>query len=250
VVWRAAERTGRGGRQLVSTNGDTSSPPLAVGTRPRGLPPGRAVVGGFLVAVAAVLVFSATLAASSSGGRAWVVAGQALRAGTVLGPGDLTTATMRLPGATGAQAFRQATDLDGQTLAVAVAPGELLQRSMLAAATGGRTNLRPVSVSVDPVSLASLAAGDSVDVLATAGTGASAAPSSGSAVTVVVRGAVLLDLSRGSSSVLAPSDTAEVTLGVATLGEVEALVGAEHGGTLTLVAAERSDGVGPGPAGS
>ena len=39
----------------------------------------------------------------------------------------------------------------------------------------------------------------------------------------------------------------QATIGVATLGEVEAVVEASHAGTITLVAAEPSDGVGAGP---
>jgi Flp pilus assembly protein CpaB len=215
------------------------------------LPGGRAVVGGFLVAVAAVLVFSATLAGSSNPGHPWVVATQPLRAGTVLGPGDLTTQTMRLPGGTAALSYRQAEALIGQALAVAVQPGELLQRSMLAPATTS-TTLRPVSVAVDPVSLGGLTPGTPVDVLATTGSASNASgpAGSGASVSVVVRGAVLLDVSHpSSSSLVAPADTSDVTIGVTTLGEVEAVVSAAHTGTITLVAAERSDGVGPGPSG-
>ena len=38
-----------------------------------------------------------------------------------------------------------------------------------------------------------------------------------------------------------------MTLGVSSLSEVEAVVQAAQAGTVTLVAAEPSDGVGPGP---
>jgi hypothetical protein len=41
-----------------------------------------------------------------------------------------------------------------------------------------------------------------------------------------------------------------VTLGVADLSEVEAIVEAAHNGTVTLVQAEPSDGVGAGPGGT
>jgi hypothetical protein len=38
-----------------------------------------------------------------------------------------------------------------------------------------------------------------------------------------------------------------VTIGVASLGEVEAIVRASRAGTISLIAAEPSDGVGAGP---
>ena len=55
-------------------------------------------------------------------------------------------------------------------------------------------------------------------------------------------------LERPSSGLLSPTDSSQVTIGVATLAEVEAVVAAAHTGTVALVAAETSDGVGSGPA--
>lgn len=202
------------------------------------------MIGGFLVAAAAVLVFGVTLAGAAKPGRPWVVVNRALGAGTVLGPANLTTATMRLPSSTSALAFQQPSSIDGRTLAVAVQPGELVQASMLEPATAQPT-LRPVSVVVDPVSLAGLDSGALVDVLMTPTSGG-ASSTSLAPVTAVVRGATLLAVSRQSSSLLAPSDSSDVTIGVSTLTEVESVVAAAHSGTITLVAAERSDGVGPG----
>lgn len=198
------------------------------------------MVGGFLVAVAAVIVFAASLAGASSPGQRWVVAARPLSTGTVLSADDLTSATMRLSSATAALAYRQETLVDGRRLAVGVGAGELIQDSMLVPASQVPA-LRPVSLAVDPVSLAGLSAGQLVDVLTTPATG------SGSAVTVVVRGATLMDIATSGSNLLAPAGSGQVTIGVTTLGEVESLVAAAHSGTVTLVAAEPSDGVGPGP---
>ncbi len=212
-----------------------------VGTSRRpALPAGRAVVGGFLVAVAAVIVFAASLAGASNPGQGWVVASQPLGAGTVLGPNDLSTATMRLARGTTALAFRQVTSLEGRALAVAVQPGELVQASMLVP-SNQVPPLRPVTVAVDPVSLADLTTGQPVDVLATLGSG------SASSVEVVVRGATLLDAVTSGSDLLAPGGSGQVTIGVQTLAEAEAVVQASQAGTVSLVAAEKSDGIGPGP---
>ena len=66
----------------------------------------------------------------------------------MLGPGDLTTATMRLAGGTAALAYRQAIAVEGRALAVAVAcAGELIQASMLVPAGAGN---RPCARSAWP----------------------------------------------------------------------------------------------------
>jgi flagella basal body P-ring formation protein FlgA len=217
-----------------------------VGTgRRRPLPAGRAVVGGFLVAVAAAVVFAASLAGSSKPGQAWAVSARPLVAGTVIGPADVTSATMRLSRSAAALAYRQPLSVEGRTLAVALPAGALIESAVLVPVRQ-QAPLRPVSVAADPVSLAGLAPGQPVDVLATRGTG------TGAAVIVVVRGATLLAATLSSSSALASGSAGQVTIGVASLGEVEAIVQAAHAGTITLVAAEPSDGVGagPGPVGS
>jgi flagella basal body P-ring formation protein FlgA len=190
--------------------------------------------------VAAVIVFAASLAGTSHPGQHWVVATRSLGPGSVLEPGDLTTSTMRLSPATAALAYHQAVSVEGRTLAVGLHAGELVQVSMLVPSSQ-KPVLRPVSLAVDPVSLHGLYAGQPVDVLMTQGTGNTAG------VTVVVRGATLLDVVTSSTNVLAPGSSGQVTIGVSTLSEVGAVVAAAHTGTVTLVAAEPSDGSGPGP---
>ncbi len=195
------------------------------------------------MAVAAVIVFAASLTGTSHPGQHWVVATRSLAPGSVLEPGDLTTSTMRLSPATAALAYRQAASVEGRALAVGLRAGELLQDSMLVPSSQ-KPVLRPVSLAVDPVSLEGLYPGQPVDVLMTQGTGNAAG------VTVVVRNATLFDVVTSSSNVLAPGTSGQVSLGVSTLSEVEDVVAAAHTGTVTLVAAERSDGAGPGPDGS
>ena len=99
---------------------------------------------------------------------------------------------------------------------------------------------RPVSIAVDATGLAGLQPGQLVDVLETAGSGST------TTVTVVARGATLVAVAHAGGSLLSGPSTGEVTLGVPTLSEVEALVQAAHAGTVTVVAAELADGVGPG----
>jgi hypothetical protein len=228
------------------TEGESDNEARAVGRgRRRALPAGRAVIGGFLVAVAAVVVFAASLTGASKPGQSWVVAAHPLAAGTVIGPGDVSSSTMRLSKPAAAVAYRQPALVVGRTLAVALPAGALVDAPALVAPRQ-QPAVRPVSVAADPVSLVGLSRGEAVDVLAAEGTG------NGAAVRVVVRGATLMQVGEGGSGTLPTGATGQVTVGVSSLAEVEAVVQAAHEGTITLVAAEPSDGVGAGsgPAGS
>jgi Flp pilus assembly protein CpaB len=190
---------------------------------------------------AALIVFAAVMAGSGAGAdRDFAVATRSLPAGTLIEPGDVSMRSMHLPTGTTASAFPDSGRLIGRTLAVPLAQGELIESSMLTPAPGG-TGVRPVTVAVDPSSLGSLIAGEPVDVLEASGGQGPAQ------VTVVARGATLLEVSRSSSGLLSNPSSGVVTIGVSTLDEVEAVIAAAHSGSLTLVAAEPSDGVGPGP---
>lgn len=226
----------------------------------------RAVVGGGLVAVALILVFALVLSAARTHLSSYQVAAVPLPAGTTIVAADLTAAKMDLSGATRTAAFGQSSSLVGRTLDVAVAPGTLIESSMLAAPGG--TDLRPVSIAVDANSLVALATGQSVDVLTAAsvtgtasatgtpsGAGTASSSAAGTAtgtspaVTVVMRGATLLSIDRSATGGLSASDdsaTVVVTLGVNTLDEAEQLVAAEGDGTIELIQAEPSDGNGLG----
>lgn len=205
------------------------------------------MVGAFLIAAAAVVVFTAALS-GSSGAHPVVVAARALPAGTIIGPGDTATESLKLPSGTRSVVFSQPAVVVGRALAVGTEPGEIIEPSMLTPAGGPA--LRPVSVAVDPDSLAGLATGESVDVLATP-SASSGSPGGAPALTVVVRGAALFAVDRGGSGLLPTSSSAAVaTLGVGDLAEAEAIVEAAHSGTITLVQAEPSDGEGLGPGGA
>jgi Flp pilus assembly protein CpaB len=207
------------------------------------LPTGRAVAGGFFVAVAAVLVVSAWLATRPTAGQPWVVTTRALATGTRLGSADLTTVRMRLAAPTNMRAFHDAAALVGRVLSGPLDGGELVQAASLVPA-GQNPSRRPVTVAVDDTDARGLAPGMLVDVLETTGTGSTATTS------VVVLGAEVIDTAASSSGLVGSSGGATVTLGVTTLAEVEAVVQAAHSGTVTVVVAEPSDGRGQGTAGS
>src|SRR4029077_2148445 len=95
-------------------------------------------------------IFVASLAGSSHPGQSWVVAARPLAAGTVLGPGDVTSATMRLSRSAASLAYRQVDTVEGRALAVALPAGALVQNPVLVPSSQ-RPRMRPVSVAVDPV---------------------------------------------------------------------------------------------------
>ena len=191
------------------------------------------------MAAAALVVFAAVLSGAGGGSKGhFVVASRSLQAGSLLEPSDLSVESLRLPSAVAQSAFTDAGRLVGRQLAVPVSGGELVEATMLTGGTG--PHLRPVTVPIDPASLGSLIPGQPVDVLETSG------PTGSPTVTVVLRGATLLEVSKGTSGFLSSAGSAVVTIGVANLGEVEAVLEASRAGTITLVVAEPSDGIGPG----
>lgn len=213
----------------------------------RGFQAPRALLGGLLVATAAVMVFAAALSAAGGGRSGYAVAARPLPAGSVIGPGDLTTARMGLPAPVAAGAYRRPDALIGHTLAVTVQPGQLVETSMLGDSPPAR--LRPVSIPVDTDSLAALDPGQTVDVLAVPAASSSAPQTP--TVSVVMRGATLEAVARAGGGILSGSTgaTTVVTLGVADLHEAELLVQAAHSATVELVRAVPADGSGTGPGG-
>ncbi|MDQ1375242.1 MAG: hypothetical protein QOJ09_2580 [Actinomycetota bacterium] len=148
------------------------------------LPGGRAVVGGFLVALAATAVFAAYTHATTRPESSYVVARHALAPGRHLTRADLALVPMRVPNGI---AFRSARPLLGATVIGPVGAGELIQPAAVLAGRGQPAE-RQLSVPIDSARAVSgdLRPGDRVDVAATFGSGPDAYTS------FVVRGAQVL----------------------------------------------------------
>ncbi len=205
---------------------------------------GRAIAGAFVIATSAVLVFGAWLGTRPGRGRPWVVAAVPVAAGTRITPADLRTVQAHLTGTLAATAFGSRAEVEGRTLAVALQPGELVTAPELTPA-GTQPGLRPVTVTISAPELSGLVAGERVDLFETTGT----APTS--KTTVLLRGGEVMAVTGSGGGLLSAGNGTEVlTLGVATLPEVEAVIAAEHAGVLDVVAAEPSDGVGLGAGGT
>lgn len=226
-----SERVGRTGarRGANGDNGHHGRLSRRVGRR-SSLPGGRALVGGLLVAMSAVGLYSAYTSAGSGPTSSYAVAARALPAGARLTAADLATAPAELPESVEGRAFADPGVLVGATLISPLAPGELVQASAVVAKPSDPTS-REVTFALPRDTLPPLLEhGERVDVVATYGSG-------NEALTVpVVRNVLLvgLDAARGR---LGDDSTVVLTVAVEDGGDSLALAHAIALGKLTVVRA-------------
>src|SRR5258705_7893276 len=106
-------------------------------TTPRGLPGGRAVVGGLLVAASAVGVFSAYGSAHAPPSDRYVVVARDLTPGEIVGVGDLRLVAINLPADQRGQSFTDPGVLVGTVTLGALHRGQLVQSTDVAVVHGG-----------------------------------------------------------------------------------------------------------------
>lgn len=200
---------------------------MVLGRRPR-LPGSRALLGGLLVAAALVGLF-ALVSQVAGDERSYVVSRRSVSAGAVLQPGDLALERLRLAPAVRRHSFDATAGLVGARLLAPLAPGVLVQSTMVARGDPPRPR-RELSFSVERGRLgAGLDAGQTVDVVATYGSGAEAFTA------VVVRSAGVVSVDRGRSGLSDAAST--VTVAVDDEAGALALAHASALGKLTLVSA-------------
>lgn len=139
----------------------------------RGLPGGRAVVGGLLVAVAAVGIFAAVAGVGGGPATSYVVAARDIAPGATLTTADLEMSAIDLPADQRSHAFTEIGQLTG---AVAVGPlsaGELIQSGGLAEGVDASVPTLSVSLPEANANAGDLQRGDTVQVFATYGSDAS-----------------------------------------------------------------------------
>ncbi len=176
----------------------------------RGLPSSRAVVGGFLVALAAVGIFAAWSGTMAGPTQSYLVAARPVAIGARLARADLALQPLELP--QGFPAFTDPDDVLGKKVLGPLAAGELIQAGNVARRVEGSegAQVAPFTVDADRVP-DDLRTGERVDVLATY---------EGTAVTAV-RNILVVDVDRPKvSSLGSPS---RVSLKLAFTDECELL---------------------------
>ena len=197
--------------------------------RRRALPGGRAVVGGFLVAAAAVGIFAGYTNATAGPDGRYLVARRDLPLGHHVIAGDLEAVAMDLPAALGSRSYRSASQLDGAVVIGPVGKGELLQSSDVLTGSAGPGE-RQISFPVESARAVDgqLRRGELVDVVATYGTGAAAY------TVVVVAGARVADRTE-SQDALSDRGDEVVTLVLPDAADALAVAHAVNAGSVTLV---------------
>ena len=129
--------------RIPSPNGDAGAAPRTIRRR-RTLPGSRAVVGGLLVAVAAVGTYAVATGAGGDAGTAYLAAAQDLPAGHRIERTDLGTVDADLPLATRARVFTDPDSLVGSVTLGPMHEGELVQSGAVLRRQRGRGPPRAV----------------------------------------------------------------------------------------------------------
>jgi Flp pilus assembly protein CpaB len=207
----------------------------ANGARPlrrrRGLPGGRAVMGGFLVSLAAVGVFAGYTSATADRREPYLVAAQDLALGHRITRADLGTLPMDLPALVRSKVYRDPTKLIGAVVIGPVTKGDLVQSSNVLAGDAAGAD-RQISFSIESARAVNgqLRRGEFVDVLATYGTGADGYTAA------VVRGARVADRSE-TRSALSDRGSEVITLALPEQDDTLAVAHAVSTGSIMLVRA-------------
>ena len=228
-----------GGAVRVAGNGHSPGRPSPAErplSRRRNLPGSRAVVGGFLVATAAVLIFAGYTSATARPRQGYVVAAHTLPPGARLAAADLRVAQLDLPDpAVRARLFGSVTALVGASVVTPISAGDLVEASAVVG-RGGAPGTRELSLAVDRSRAVggTLKPGEYVDVLGTFGTGAD------SYTAVLVPHIEVISLSNVSSS-LGDTRTQLVTFAAPSELDAEAIANAGIAGQTTIIrSAEQS----------
>ncbi len=196
------------------------------------IPTGRAVVGGLLVAVAAVGTFSAYAGTSGDQGRNYVVVALDLPAGHRIEASDLRVEHGDLTATLAERGFRSADQLEGAVTLAPLTSGELVQHGQVALsddATPAPTEEFSFAVDRDRALNGTIRRGEAIDVLATFGTGTDAY------TLVVARHASVTDVSELGSNTIGSGSRLILTLALETSDEVLALAHASQVASITIV---------------
>lgn len=197
------------------------------GRRPS-LPNSRAVLGGLLVAAAAVGTFAAWSSADDPPSSRFVVAARDLPVGEVIDETDLALAAMDVPAAVAERAFPRAAPVLGQRTVAPLAEGELIQRSaVVVAENAGKGRQISFAIDVADALAGTLEVGERVDLLVTYG-----GTANDSVTEVVAAGATVAALPLADDEV---GGQAVVLLTLPEDADVLAVTNAVRQGSLTMI---------------
>jgi Flp pilus assembly protein CpaB len=185
------------------------------------------VVGGLLMALAAVGTFLAYAGATADDSIGVLVATRALAPGETIAAGDVELVSVELPGSVRGL-FGDVDAAVGRQVAAPVGAGEFLLASATATGVEGEEALEIALSLPAGRAVGRLQAGERVDVFSTWG----------SEVTELIAvDARVLEVTGSAASGLGGNDTVLVRLAVSDFAQVEALVHAQAAGDLTMVRA-------------
>ncbi len=230
---------GLGPRGRATRNGDavmvdlTGAGPTRTVVRRTPLPSGRAVVGGFLVALAAVVTFWAYTQSTAAPRQLYVVAAHDLVPGQRIGPGDLHAVALDLPNAAvRAQVFGDPAPLVGASVIAPVSAGALVERSDVVG-RGGAPGTEEISLAVDASRAVggTLKVGEYVDVLGTFSSGSS------SSTSVIAPHVQVLTFTATGGGSLGGSSSEMIVISVPDSETAQAVADANIAAQITLVRA-------------
>lgn len=194
--------------------------------RRRSLPGGRAVVGGLLMAVAALGVFVAYSHASARPTAPVVVASTRLLAGETITAEDVHLVEADLPTEVATGTFGAAEDVIGRIALGPIAEGEILQAGLVTDDVSGEAR-HEVALTLPraQVAVGRLKQGEQVDLFVTAG----------NATELVVRSAEVVQLGSAGDGSITSDREVELVVAVPSGDAVTALVHALRTGDVTVV---------------
>lgn len=224
-------------RRRVAPTLDDANADTALSLRRRvGLPGSRAVVGGLLVTLSALVAWWSATAHDQVATEPVVVAAHDVGPGHRLVANDLRIAEMAVPRQLAGATFATVADLTGAVSLGPIGAGELIQPSAVARSTARAEPELSFPIQPDWAVAASLRAGDRVDVFATYGTGPSAR------TVKVLAGATLRRIESRGEGGLGSEASQVVTVGLASGADAAEVVNASRAASLTLVRTTGSRG--------
>jgi Flp pilus assembly protein CpaB len=200
----------------------------------RSLPGPKAVIGGFLVAIAALGTYATASGAIGANSRQVVVAAADLQPGHNIEPEDLRLIELDVPASLGRNVASSVAQLDNTTLVGPVAAGEVIQAGNVVARSSSGAGPE-IAVALPPADAlgGKLKSGETVDVLSTH-------ESDGALADTAVRDALVVGVDDASSGLGAGGDIV-VTLAVRDRAQASAIAAAAGNDAISLV---RTTGLG------